>query len=146
MRIPRGVQDGQLIRLRGQGNPGIGGGTPGDALITVHVEPHPLFERDGHDLRLALPVTLYEAVLGAKIRVPTLEGSVELAVPPSSSSGRVLRLKGKGIVPETGPAGDLYVTLRIVLPPSDLELEAFLRKRSITKPYSVRGPEFDQNK
>lgn len=141
--IPRGVNDGRVIRLRGQGNPGVGGGPDGDALVTVHVEPHPLFERDGNDLKLTLPVTLYEAVLGGKIRVPTLDGSVELNVPAGSSSGRVLRLKGRGIAPDSGKAGDLYVTLKIVLPPSDLELETFLRKRSITKPYSVRGPEFD---
>ena len=139
--IPRGVQDGQVIRLRGEGAVGPSG-LPGDVLITVRVEPHELFERDGHHLRLTLPITLYEAVLGAKVRVPTLEGSVELNIPPSSSGGRVLRLKGKGINPDAAPAGDLYVTLKIVLPPSDLELEAFLRKRSITKPYSVRGPEF----
>jgi DnaJ-class molecular chaperone len=141
VQIPRGVEDGQVIRLRGQGGIGISG-VAGDVLITIRVEPHPLFERDGHHLRLTLPITLYEAVLGAKVRVPTPDGSVELAIPPSSSGGRVLRLKGKGIRPESGPAGDLYVTLKIVLPPSDLELEAFLRKRSITKPYSVRGPEF----
>lgn len=143
VRIPRGVQNGQLIRLRGQGNPGASGGPDGDALITVRIEPHALFERDGNDLKITLPVTLYEAVLGGKVRVPTLAGSVELNVPPNSSSGRVLRLKGKGIKPERGTAGDLYVTLRLVLPPADLELEAFLRKRSITKPYSVRGPEYD---
>ena len=139
--IPRGVQDGQIIRLRGQGPAAFGGG-PSDVLIQVAVEPDPLFEREGNNLRLTLPITLYEAVLGARVRVPTLDGSVELNIPPSSSGGRVLRLKGKGVAPEAGPAGDLYVTLKIVLPPSDLELEAFLRRRSITKPYSVRGPEF----
>ena len=112
-------------------------------MITVRIEPDTLFEREGNNLRLTLPITLYEAVLGAKVRVPTMDGSVELNIPASSSGGRVLRLKGKGVAPESGPAGDLYVTLKIVLPPSDLELETFLRKRSITKPYSVRGPEFD---
>ncbi|NND49326.1 MAG: J domain-containing protein [Rhizobiales bacterium] len=140
--IPRGVQDGQVIRLRGQGPAGMNG-APGDVMITVRMEPDQLFERDGNNLRLTLPITLYEAVLGAKVRVPTMDGSVELNIPASSSGGRVLRLKGKGIAPESGPAGDLYVTLKIVLPPADLELETFLRKRSITKPYSVRGPEFD---
>ena len=142
VKIPQGVEDGQQIRLRGQGNRGLGGGPPGDALITVHIEPHPLFERDGNNLRLTLPVTLYEAVLGGKVRVPTLAGSVELNIPAGSANGRVLRLKGKGITPETGPAGDLYVTLKLVLPPPDLEFETFLKKRSITKPYPVRGPEF----
>jgi DnaJ-class molecular chaperone len=144
VRIPRGVADGQQIRLRGQGEPGHGGGGgAGDALITVRVEPHPLFERDGDTLRLALPITLYEAVLGGKVRVPTPSGSVELTIPRGSSGGRTLRLKGRGVERENAPRGDLLVTLRIVLPETDLELETFLRKRSITKPYSVRGPEYD---
>jgi DnaJ-class molecular chaperone len=142
VRIPQGVADGRQIRLKGQGNSGIGGAPPGDALITVKLEPHKLFEREGNHLKLTLPVTLYEAVLGAKVRVPTLTGPVDLAIPANSSSGRVLRLKGRGIAPESGPPGDLLATLHVVLPPTDLELEAFLRKRSITKPYAVRGPEF----
>lgn len=142
VRIPKAVENGQQIRLRGQGEPGPGGGPAGDALITIRLEPHPLFERDGDTLRLTLPVTLYEAVLGGKVRVPTPSGSVEMTIPPNSSGGRVLRLKGRGVEHEGGPAGDLLVTLRIVLPDTDLELETFLRKRSITKPYSVRGPEF----
>lgn len=142
VRIPKGVADGQQIRLRGQGEPDPRGGRAGDALITVKIEPDALFERDGNTLRLSLPVTLYEAVLGGKVKVPTPTGPVELTIPAGSSSGRVLRLKGKGVAPEKGPAGDLLVTLRIVLPSSDLELEAFLKKHSITKPYSVRGSEF----
>ena len=142
VKIPKGVADGQQIRLRGQGEADPRGGRAGDALITVKIEPDALFERDGNTLRLTLPVTLYEAVLGGKVKVPTPTGSVELTIPAGSSCGRVLRLKGKGVAPEKGPAGDLLVTLRIVLPASDLELEAFLKKRSITKPYSVRGREF----
>jgi len=142
VKIPKGVADGQQIRLRGQGEADHRTGRAGDALITVRIEPDTLFERDGTSLRLTLPVTLYEAVLGGKVKVPTPTGPVELSIPASSSSGRVLRLKGKGIASEKGPAGDLLVTLRIMLPSSDLELEAFLKKRSITKPYSVRGSEF----
>jgi DnaJ-class molecular chaperone len=140
--IPKGVQSGQVIRLRGQGNPSRRG-IASDLLITVNVETDSLFERDGMNLRLTLPISLYEAVLGAKVRIPTLEGSVELNIPGSSSSGKVLRLKSKGIKNEKELAGDLFVILKIILPPADLELETFLRKRSITEPYSVRGTEFD---
>ena len=144
VKIPKGVADGQQIRLRGQGEADPRArGRAGDALITVKIEPDPLFERDGNTLRLTLPVTLYEAVLGGKAKVPTPTGSVELTIPARSSSGRVLRLKGKGVATEKGPAGDLLVTLRIVLPASDPELEAFLKKHAPTRPYSVRGPEFD---
>ena len=141
VKIPKAMASGQQIRLRGQGATGPGG-QAGDAIITVEVEPHPLFERDGNNLKLTLPITLYEAVLGEKVRVPTLDGSVELKIPANSSSGRVLRLKHKGLAPENGAPGDLFISLRIILPESDLDLEAFLRRRSITKPYSVRGPQF----
>ena len=91
------------------------GGKAGDVLITVSIAPHPLFERDGNDLRIELPVTLYEAVLGGKVRVPTLDGAVELSIPPNTSSGRTFRLKGKGFPAKSG-AGDLMATVRIVLP------------------------------
>src|SRR5712691_5981151 len=93
-RIPPGVKDGQQIRLRGQGAPGESGGPPGDAFITIHIAPHPFLERDGLDLRMELPVTVKEAILGGKIQVPTLTGSVTLTIPPHSNSGRTLRLKG----------------------------------------------------
>src|SRR3954467_12681924 len=95
-KIPPGIADGQQIRLRGQGMPSPGGGPPGDVLITIQIAPHPLFKVDGQNLRLALPLTLYEAVLGAKVRAPTLDGAVQLSIPPNTSSGRVFRLKGKG--------------------------------------------------
>ena len=115
-KIPPGIADGKQIRLKGQGMPAPqGGGPPGDVLITVQIAPHPLFKVDGQDLRLELPVTLYEAVLGAKVRVPTLDGAVELSVPANTSSGRTFRLKGKGL-PGKAAAGDLYVTAKIVLP------------------------------
>src|SRR6185503_2100970 len=86
-KIPPGIADGQQIRLRGQGMPSPGGGPPGDVLITVSIAPHPLFKVDGQNLRLELPITLYEAVLGAKVRVPTLDGAVQLSIPPNTSSG-----------------------------------------------------------
>ncbi len=125
-RIPPGLADGQTIRLKGQGLAGPGGS--GDALITVTIAPHPVFKRDGADLRMELPVTLYEAVLGAKVRVPTLDGAVELAIPPGTSSGRTFRIKGKGM-PSRDGAGDLYTTVRIVLPErGDAELEELMRK------------------
>ena len=135
-KIPPGLADGQQIRLKGQGLPGPG--AVGDALITVTIAPHPLFERDGADLRLNLPITLYEAVLGGKIRVPTLDGAVELAIPPGTSSGRTFRLKGKGLPTKRG-AGDLLATVRIALPEqSDPELEELMRKWREGKPYHPR--------
>jgi DnaJ-class molecular chaperone len=137
VKIPAGLFNGQQIRLKGQGLPGPG--AIGDALITVNIAPHPLFERDGADLRLELPVTLYEAVLGAKIRVPTLDGAVELAIPAGTSSGRTFRIKGKGISAK-GTAGDLFATVRIVLPEgSDAELEELMRKWRDKKPYDPRS-------
>ena len=96
VKIPAGLTDGQSIRLKGQGWP-LAGGKAGDALITVHVAPHPLFKPDGADLRLDLPITLYEAALGGKVRVPTLDGAVELAIPAGTNAGRTFRLKGKGL-------------------------------------------------
>jgi DnaJ-class molecular chaperone len=137
VKIPAGLADGQTIRLKGQGMPGSGG-VAGDALITVSVAPHPTFTREGANLRLELPVTLYEAVLGGKVRVPTLDGAVELAIPSGSNSGRTLRVRGKGL-PSKGGAGDLYATLRIVLPDrADPELEALMRKWRDSQPYDPR--------
>jgi DnaJ-class molecular chaperone len=115
--LPKGVSDGQVIRLPRQGQASLSGGAPGDVLVTVRLVPHPLFKVEGSDLRLDLPVSLDEAVLGAKIPVPTLSGKVQVTVPPQSSSGRVLRLKGKGLPAKAGH-GDLLVTPRIVLPDS----------------------------
>lgn len=136
VKIPAGLADGQQIRLKGQGLPGPG--AIGDALITVQIAPHPLFERDGVNLRLELPLTLYEAVLGAKVRVPTLDGAVELAIPAGTSSGRSFRLKGKGL-PGKGARGDLFATVRIVLPAhADPELDELMRKWRDGKPYDPR--------
>ncbi len=141
--LPKGVTDGQVIRLQGQGQPSLSGGAPGDALVTVRFVPHLLFKPEGSDLRLDLPVSLDEAVLGAKIAVPTLSGKVQVTVPPHSSSGRVLRLRGKGL-PNAGGSGDLLVTPRIVLPESkDAELEALMKRRRDESPPSPRGTAFD---
>ena len=139
VKIPTGITTGQTIRLKGQGYPSPwGGGVAGDALITVTIAQHPVFTVDGKDLRLDLPITLYEAVLGGKVRVPTLDGAVELAIPANTSSGRTFRLKGKGLSAKSA-SGDLLATVRIVLPEgSDPELKELMKKRRETKPYDPR--------
>ena len=117
VKIPVGVKDGQTIRVKGRGGAGLGGAANGDILLTVSVAPHPNMTRDGNDIRMDLPVTLKEAVLGAKVPVPTLTGTVSLSVPPNSNTGTILRLKGKGIAAHgTAVAGDLYVRLVVALP------------------------------
>ena len=137
VKIPAGITDGQQIRLKGQGWPSAQG-KPGDALITVNVAPHPVFKPDGSDLRLDLPITLYEAVLGGKVRVPTLEGAVELAIPPNTNSGRTFRLKGKGLKSKGGH-GDLLATVRVMLPSgSDEALTELMRTWQSDKPYNPR--------
>lgn len=115
MALPKMVENGQTVRLKGQGDPSATGGRPGDALVRVKIVPHPLFTPDGADLRLELPVGLHEAVLGAKIAVPTLSGKVHVSIPPQTSGGRVLRLKGKGLPGSSGP-GDLLVRIAVKLP------------------------------
>jgi DnaJ-class molecular chaperone len=137
VKIPAGLAGGQTIRLKGQGHASVGG-RPGDVLIAVTVAPHPLFERDGADLRLELPVTLYEAVLGGKVRVPTLDGAVELAIPAGTSSGRTFRLKGKGFPGKDG-VGDLLASVRIVLPEgNDAALEELMKRWREARPYDPR--------
>lgn len=126
--IPPGQRDGQLLRLRGKGMPGLGGGAAGDALVEVHVASHRSFRREGNDIHSELPIGLHEAVLGAKVQVPTVGGSVTMTIPKGSNSGDALRLRGKG-VPGSGnrPAGDQLVTLRVVLPEDpDDSLSSFL--------------------
>jgi DnaJ-class molecular chaperone len=136
VKIPAGLTSGQQIRLKGQGWPS--GGVAGDALITVTVAPHPMFTPDGADLRLDLPITLYEAVLGGKVRVPMLDGAVELAIPANTSSGRTFRLKGKGLKTKSA-TGDLLATVRIVLPDrADAELTELMRKWREGKTYDPR--------
>ena len=126
LKLPKGVEEGTKIRLAGKGQPGPGG--PGDALVTISIAPHPFFTRDGNHIRLRLPVTLKEAVLGAKVKVPTPEGPVMMTIPKGSSSGRVLRLKGRGFTAKNGTRGDELVTIEVALPPGDPELEAFAEK------------------
>ena len=138
VKIPAGVVAGQQIRLKGQGDTAPGH-RPGDLLITVNIAPHPFFKVDGSDLRLDLSITLYEAVLGGKIRVPTLGSAVELSIPKNTSSGRIFRLKGKGL-PKSSGAGDLFVTTRIMLPDgNDAELEALMQKWRDAHPYNPRS-------
>ncbi len=141
VKIPAGIEDGKQIRLRGQGQPGSMGGEPGDALITVKVALHPYFKLDGRDLRLELPVTVYEAALGGRVETPTLDGKVELSIPPHSNSGRVLRLRGKGLPATEGKiAGDLYVSLRIMLPEAaSSDLDARMREWRDAQPYDPRA-------
>jgi len=122
--IPSGTHDGQVLRLRGKGRPGIGGGTPGDALIEIAVRPHPLFSRKGDDIHVELPISLDQAVLGGRVTVPTPSGPVTMSVPKWSNSGSVLRLRGKGVARQGGISGDQYVTLKVMLPEKpDPELE-----------------------
>ena len=116
VKIPSGIEDGKKIRIRGQGEPGPRGGTPGDILITIRVAPHPYFQRRGNHLLVRVPVTLGEAVAGAKVDVPTPRGTVTLSVPPGSSSGAKLRVKGHGVAPKNGTPGDLLAEIQIVLP------------------------------
>ncbi len=138
--IPAGMEDGKQVRLKGQGNHSPMGGPPGDAIVTVKIATHPLFVVEGRNLRIELPLTLYEAVLGGPVEVPTLTGRIELNVPAGTSGGRTLRLRGKGL-PATGsqPAGDLLVAMKIVLPDAvDSDLEALMKKWRDTKPYRPR--------
>lgn len=127
--IPAGLKDGQTLRLRGKGGPGLGDGPPGDALVTIAVRRHPVFTRDGDDIEIELPVTFDEAVLGAKVEVPTISGEVSMIIPRGASSGHRLRLKGKGIAAGRGAAGNQYVRLKIVLPEKiDDQMEDLARR------------------
>ena len=127
--LPAGTRDQQILRLRGKGGPGAGGAPPGDALVEIEVAPHKLFTRKDDDIHVELPISLPEAVLGAKLDVPTPTGSVRMTVPKGTNTGRVLRLRGKGVARKDGSRGDEYVTLKIVLPePLDPEIEEFARR------------------
>jgi DnaJ-class molecular chaperone len=124
IKLPAGVEEGAKIRLAGQGQPGPGG--QGDAIVTISIKPHRFFTRDGDNIRLDLPISLDEAVLGAKVKVPTVDGPVMLSVPAGTSSGKVLRLKGKGFTARGGQRGDQLVTLMIAVPGDDPELARFV--------------------
>ena len=127
--IPEGVRDRQTLRLKGKGMPGIGGGPPGDAYIEVHIQPHAFFTRKDSNIHMTLPVSLTEAVLGGKVKVPTVGGTVEMTVPKNSNTGDTLRLKGRGVLDsKSKQKGDQYVRLEVVLPDEpDADLEAFLK-------------------
>lgn len=141
VKIPAGAEPEQQIRLRGLGLDAPSGGEPGDALLTLHIAAHPTFARDGANLRLDLPITLYDAVLGAKVRVPTLTGSVNITIPPGSSSGRTLRLRGLGLPAKSGDRGDILVTLQIELPDTlPPEFEELMRRWREDAPYQPRTP------
>ena len=137
--IPPGTRDGQILRLRGKGGAGIGGGSPGDALVEIRVRPHPQFTRRGDDIHLEMPISLAEAVLGGRVEVPTPSGPVTMTVPKGANSGTVLRLKGKGVPRGDGSRGDEYVTLKVVLPDQpDPELETFVAGWRSGKAYNPR--------
>jgi DnaJ-class molecular chaperone len=140
IKLPRGVIDGQQIRLADQGMPGAGGA--GDALVTISISAHKIFRRDGADIVLNLPITLAEAVRGAKVRVPTVDGAVMLNVPAGTSSGLVMRLRGKGFTKSDGSRGDQLVTLMIEIPRGDSALEKFVDGwSSAFQPRSAAGLE-----
>ncbi|HWM44627.1 MAG TPA: DnaJ C-terminal domain-containing protein [Burkholderiales bacterium] len=122
-RIPRGATDGQRLRLRGKGGPGMNGGPPGDLYLQIALEPHPFYRAHGHDLELEVPLAPWEAALGAEIEVPTLEGKVKMKVPAGSKAGQKLRLAGKGLPKPGGGAGDLYAVLGIAVPGTLTERE-----------------------
>ncbi|MBX9590702.1 MAG: DnaJ domain-containing protein [Hyphomonadaceae bacterium] len=140
--VPGGVADGQVLRLRGKGSPGVRGAEPGDAMVEIRVRPHPQFKRVDDDITLDLPVTIDEAVLGAKIEVPTISGRVQLTLPKATSSGRIFRLKGKGVHNTTsGRTGDQLVTVRIVLPETiDDKLAYFLSEWRQKNQYNPGRP------
>ncbi|HKJ62737.1 MAG TPA: DnaJ C-terminal domain-containing protein, partial [Hyphomicrobiales bacterium] len=139
--VPSGVTQGQVLRLKGKGGPGVGRGAPGDALIELKIKDHSIFEREGDNILLNLPITLYEAVLSAKVEVPTISGRVSLTVPKGASSGQTLRLRGKGVRnSQTGHHGDQLVKLSIVLPQRiDPELTDFMEEWAGKHPYDPRG-------
>ena len=139
--VPSGVVQGQVLRLKGKGGPGVGRGQAGDALIELKIRQHPFFDRDGDDIVLDLPIAVYEAVLGAKVEAPTINGRVSITVPKGASSGQVLRLRNKGVRnAQTGNTGDQLVKLRIVLPQRvDRELFDFMENWSETHAYDPRA-------
>ena len=128
VRLPPGTSNGQVLRLRGQGGAGWNGAASGDALIEIAIAPHQFFKRSGNDVRLELPVTLTEAVLGGSVEVPTSDGPVRMRLPPNSDTRTELRLRGRGVRAHGGQdAGDLYAVLRVVVGKPDAALEAFLK-------------------
>lgn len=143
VRIPKGVTDGQKLRVPGKGGPGANGGPPGSLYLEIHLRPHPRFKASGHDLYLDLPIAPWEAALGGQVEVPTLDGEVRLKIAPGAHSGQKLRLAGKGLPKPDGSHGDLYAVLRIVNPPApsarERELYEELRRASSFKPRADFG-------
>jgi DnaJ-class molecular chaperone len=137
--IPAGTRDRQTLRLKGKGMPGFEGGPAGDAYVEIHVQPHAVFERKDTDIHMTLPVTIAEAMLGAKVATPTIDGAVNLTVPKGSNSGTVLRLRGKGVAGPDGTRGDQYVKLQVVLPPDgDAALEQAVAEHYRRHPHDPR--------
>ncbi|MDX5593129.1 J domain-containing protein [Pseudovibrio sp. SPO723] len=144
VKIPPGTREGDKIRLKGLGFASEPGGPAGDALVEIRFEEHPIYTVDGDDLRVDLPIALYEAVLGAKVKVPTLDGAVNLTVPEYASGGKVMRLREKGLPKKSGGRGDIYITLRIKMPErQDDELNTLMKAWKEVAPYKARGPEYD---
>jgi DnaJ-class molecular chaperone len=138
--IPPGTENGQTLRLKGQGGAGLGGGPAGDMFFEIKVLPHPRFRREGEDIVMDLPITLAEAALGAKVTVPLLEGKVALNIPKGANTGTKLRVRGKGIPRRDGSRSDVYVVLSVMMPPDvDPELAAFLARWAPSHPYKVRN-------
>ncbi|TGY89977.1 J domain-containing protein [Marinicauda algicola] len=136
--IPAGVEDGQVLRLKGLGHPGGYGGPAGAGLVEVKIRPHPFFRREGDDIRVDLPITLKEALQGGKVRAPTVEGPVEVRVPEGTSSGALLRLRGKGVPKPDGTRGDQIVRLMIDIPVNDPQLDSFVETWTPPADYDPR--------
>ncbi len=138
--IPAGIEDGKSLRLKGRGGPAPGDGPPGDALVRIAVKAHAFFRREGNDIHVELPIGFDEAVLGGKVEVPTLTGRVTMTLPKGANSGTVLRLKGKGIAPSGGAAGDMHVTLKVIMPAQiDADLAAFVEEWRKAHGYDPRA-------
>jgi DnaJ-class molecular chaperone len=138
--IPEGVQAGQVMRLKGKGTPGVGGAEPGDALVEILVRPHPIFKREGDDILIEVPISFDEAVLGGKVEVPTITGTVSATVPPGTNTGKTLRLKGRGIKRKGGKHGDELVKLIVMMPDRiDEDLKTFAEAWRAKHSYDPRG-------
>jgi len=137
--VPPGVSEGRVLRLKDQGEPGVNGGPNGSALIEVGINAHPYFKRDGVDLRLDLPITIKEAVFGAKVRAPTIDGVVEVRIPPGSTSGALLRLRGKGMPDGKAGRGDQLIRLMVDVPNNDEALERFMDEWAPPPGYDPRA-------
>ena len=139
VQIPRGMLDGQTLRLRGRGGAGSGGGPAGDALVTVQIRAHAVFRRDGDDIAITLPITIDEAILGGKVTAPTIDGPVSVTIPAGASSGRILRLRGRGVMRADSRSGDALIELRIVAPPVvDQGLSKFMQEWRTTHAHDPR--------